>query len=755
MLKTGYKKTIFSSLLIAFAVLNTKLVNGEPVLSYSISDQVPPVAYIDKEYTFEIAENTMLSSINSDEDITYKAFLLPSWLSFDGATFTGEPTSSDSSSNDISITLEGYDSSDDSYLNTTFVIDLMTSATVSVSDSFNINSFLSQNGDTTGSNGYIITPGKEFSLQFSSSDFTSSDSVTYGAKMTDGNSPLPIWLDFDTSSLKFSGTSPSVNSEIAAAQNYGITLYATTETGVSMAEIDFSLVVGAHSLSISDSTVSINTTSSSRAFTYTLDMSSVKLDGDSVTSDNISSVSLSSGAPSWASLSSMGDLNYVLSGTVPSDFDSSSESFSIQVYDIYEDEVNFSVNLNYDTSKTSSTSSSTTSSSSSTSSPSTTSSYSTSSTVSSNNSSSTTSAKITTTTLAPSTSSMSSATASTSSSNTSSTFATSGAKNPTHKKNKHVTAIVCGVVIPVVVLLILLLLLLFFLKRRKESKKSTQDSAAGTGGSKPDNSSPLGQPDLEKTAPLVLATTVSQSSSSSDSNSRYEKTHDKSINNINADTLNGIPTAAAAAELDKNLQNFLQDSSQTEGDVADSSNTTNSTSLYSPIRQSQSSLEKQNLYYQSMKNKGKESWRNVTETAGTSQQGIIPISDNFHEDQPKISPRFDQMDQFKKSDKSDNRSSYHTLNSIDTDEFMAMDLKPNSSINIDENSHRKASLLNVRDSVFLTDQDNTVNLDDGIQYRPDLSTTKKSSMLVPFENVDSSVTKGDVTDGQSIETASL
>lgn len=752
MLKTGYKKTIYSNVLLAVAVLYTELANGEPLLSYSISNQVPPVAYVDKDYTFEIADNTMLSSINSDEDITYKAFSLPSWLSFDGSTFTGEPTSSDSSSDDISIILEGYDSSDDSYLNTTFTIALMALATVSVSDSFSINSFLSENGETTGSNGYIITPGKDFSLQFDSSDFTSSsDTVTYGAKMADGNSPLPIWLDFDSSSLKFSGTSPSVNSEIAAAQNYGIILYATTENGVSMAEIDFSLVVGAHSLSISDATVPINTTSSSRSFTYTLDMSSVKLDGDSVTSDNISSVSLSSDAPSWASLSSMGDLNYVLSGTVPSDFGSSSESFSVQVYDIYEDEVNFSVNINYDNSKrTSSSSSSATSSSS------TASSHSTSSSTSSNSSlTATSSAKITTTTLAPSTSSMPSSTASTTSANSSTASATSGAKNSTQKKNKHVTAIVCGVVIPVVVLLILLLLLLFFLRRRKESKKSTEVSAPGTGGPKPDSNSPLGQHDLEKTAPLLLTRTLSQSSSSSDSNFRNEKTHDKSINNINADTLNGIPTATAAAELDKNLQNFLQDSSQTEGDIADSSNTTNSTSLYSPIRQSQSSLEKQNLYYQSMKNKGKESWRNITETPGISQQGILPISDNSQEDHPKILSKFDQMDQIKKSDKSDNRSSYHTLNSIDTDEFMAMDLKPNSSINIDENSHRKASLLNVRDSVFFTDQDNTISLDDGSQFRPDLSTTKKSSVLVPFENVDSSVTKGDITDGQSIETASL
>ncbi|OBA26181.1 hypothetical protein HANVADRAFT_53346 [Hanseniaspora valbyensis NRRL Y-1626] len=758
------KKKLIGSLLLSSSAINTKFANAKPVVSYTVFDQISPVAYVDEAYSFEIAENTMVSSINSDEDITYQAFDLPSWLSFDGYTFTGTPSSSDfnstsSSIETMSIILEGYDSSDDSYLNTTISLDLMKTATVTVSDDFNINTFLSDNGNSTGSNGYIITPSESFSLQFDTSDFTSdsSSSLSYGAKLSDGNAPLPIWLSFDYSSLEFSGTAPSVNSEIAAAQSYGIILYATAEDGVSMAEIDFSFVVGAHSLSISDSDISINTTSSKNSFTYSLDMSAVKLDGEEVTSSNISSVSLSSDAPSWTSLSSMGDLNYVLSGSVPSDFSSSTESFQVQVYDNYDDEVSFNVVITYTNSTTSSTSSSSSMSSTKTSSSTTKNSSATSTSSASSKS------NITTTTLAPtsySSASSSSITATSSASSSATSSSTSAAATSTHKKNKHITAIVCGVVIPVVVLLILLILLLIFLRRRRDNKKAA--SAAAAADSKPDDNSPYGPSDLEKSGPLILAKTASQTSSSNYANSNYEKNHDKSINDINAAALNGIPTAVTAAELDKNIQNFLQDSSQTENDAADSSNTTNSTSMYSPIRHSQSSLENQNLYYQSMKNKGKESWRNITENNNNnnnnSQKEFLPAhlqEEDEENQQPRLSPSVGTNSQFKKNDRSDNRSSYHTLNSISTDEFMDMELKPNYPVNIDENSHRKTSLLNNRDSVFLTDQDNTLTADNTSLGRPDLSKAQKSSVLVPFENVDSSISRGDISEGHSVETASL
>ncbi|XBW38749.1 hypothetical protein QEN19_004336 [Hanseniaspora menglaensis] len=745
------KKRLFSTVLCNAALLNTRLSTATPVVSYSVSNQLPPVAYVDEEYSFEISDNTMLSSINSDEDITYKAFNMPSWLSFDGTSFSGKPGSSDFSGSsasveDISITLQGYDSSDDSYLNTSISLGLMKSAVVSVSDSFSISTFLSDNGETTGSNGYIITPGKEFSLQFSSSDFESSlSSLSYGAKMSDGNSPLPIWFSFDSSSLTFSGTAPAVNSDIAAAQSYPVVLYATSEDGFSMAEIDFSLVVGAHSLSIQDADISINTTSSSLSFTYSLDMSNIKLDGDTITQDNVSSASLSSDAPSWVSLSSFGDLNYVLSGTAPSDF-SGSENFEIEILDTYSDEVNFNVEIRSVSVKTtSSTSSTSTLQSSRNTTSSTTHTSSSANRTSSSILTSFSSSGIITTTLSPtSITTTYNATATTSAT----AYSTASIKDSNHKKNKHTTAIVCGVVIPVVVIIILILLFLFFMRRRN-NKSKTQ----ATGGSKPNGGSTNNPSALEKAAPLALAATTTHSSDIS-SPSNYEKMYDKSTNDINAEALNDIPTAVTAAELDQNLKNFLQDSSHTEGDIGDSSNTTNSTSLYSPIRHSQSSLENQNIYYQSMKNKGKESWRNITETEEFNQQeaSTLPIP----EEQIRISSKEDPLSINKKSDRSDNRSSYHTLNSIDTDEFMAMDLNPHGTLNVDENSHRKTSLLNVRDSVFLSEQDNdnTITIEDN-SFKPDLSKTNKSSVLVSFENVDSSVTKGDITDGHSIETASL
>lgn len=726
------------TLLLCLNTLN-KITNAKPYISYSLNNQSPPVAYLDESFSFEIAQDTMLSSNGSSNDISYSAFNLPSWLSFDDLTFSGTPDKSDFSGSTTTkeITLQGHDPNDDSYLNTTFTLTMMQESTVSVSDSFDLDSFLLENGNTTGSNGFIISPEKEFSLTFGTDVFSEnssdSSSLSYGAYMTSGNSPLPIWLSFDDSNISFEGTAPSVNSEIAAAQEYPITLYATTEEGLSMASIEFSFVIGAHSLSIENSAISINTTASNRAFTYNIDLSEVKLDGSDIQSSNLSSIFLSSN-PDWVTLSDVGSMNYVISGNVPSGYSTSKTTFEIKVFDVYGDEVTYNAVINYKTSTTSTTSTN----SSSTFHSATKSSHSLTTSTLAPNSTATNSTKATT---SHSTTPLSSSTS------TASASATTSGTAKHHKKNKHTTAIVCGVVIPVVVLIILAILLIFFLAKRRQNKDDD---------SKPNNKGPSGAPvaggkyksnDLEAGLPLAMGHMSTSSISTTQNSQNYEKHINKSVNDMNAEALNDIPTAATAAELDQGLQNFLQDSSQTDNDIVDSSNTTNSASLYSPIRHSQQSFENQNLYYQSMKNKGKDSWRNVT---GTTQPQTL--GDN----QPKLSPTIEQSNVMERGattpSRSDNRESYHTLNSISTDEFMNLGINPNTSIPVDQDSHRKASLLTNRDSVFVENPENTITLDN-FNHRPQV--TKKTSVLVPFDNVDSSVTKTDITDGHSVETASL
>lgn len=154
--------------LIACLGLISTITNAQPIISFSLDIQSPPVAFLDEAYSFNIAQDTMLSSNDGKNNIEYTAFNLPSWLSFNDLTFTGTPSSSDFSGSTSSkeITLQGYDPNDSSYLNTTFTLSMMETQTVEVSNSFDLESFLMKNGDTTGSSGYIITPEKEFTLTF-------------------------------------------------------------------------------------------------------------------------------------------------------------------------------------------------------------------------------------------------------------------------------------------------------------------------------------------------------------------------------------------------------------------------------------------------------------------------------------------------------------------------------------------------------------------------------------------------------------
>ncbi|GMF00608.1 unnamed protein product [[Candida] boidinii] len=126
---------------------------------------------------------------------------------------------------------------------------------------------------------------------------------------------LPNWISFNSDTLSFSGTAPTVNSDIAPSINYGFMLIATDYQGYTAAYSTFSLVIGAHTLYTSlNSTIVVNATAGD-SFEASIPLSDVFYDGESIQSDEISSVNLYE-APSWVSVS---DDNTNIKGTVPED----------------------------------------------------------------------------------------------------------------------------------------------------------------------------------------------------------------------------------------------------------------------------------------------------------------------------------------------------------------------------------------------------------------------------------------------------
>lgn len=320
------------------------VIRAQPYEAYPASKQYPPIAQPGEEYWFQLSNDTYKSSSSGSSQIVYEAFSLPSWLSFDSSerVLSGTPSEEDMSSasdvNYFSFVLQGTDASDGQSLNKTYQLALSNKTAPEVSSSFNLLSLLKLSGYTNGKNGLKLSPGEVFNVTFDRDTFTNEDSIVafYGLSSR-YHAPLPSWLFFDSSSLKFSGTAPVVNSNIAPELDYNFSLIATDIEGYTAAEVVFELVIGAHQFTTSIQNTLIVNVSDSGSFSYDIPLNYIFLDDDPVSTSNISSVELLD-APSWVNID-----NYTLSGTMPST--NSTGNFSVAIYDIFDDVIylNFAV----------------------------------------------------------------------------------------------------------------------------------------------------------------------------------------------------------------------------------------------------------------------------------------------------------------------------------------------------------------------------------------------------------------------------
>lgn len=323
------------------------LVQCEPYEAYPVDKQYPPVARIDETFSFQLSNDTYKSSVNEGTQITYNAYDLPGWLIFDPSTriLSGTANSSYLSSGEetlyFSFTLEGTDPSDQSQLNETYQLVLTNQSSVEVASNFNLLALLKNYGSTNGKSGLILTPNEIFNVTFDRSTFTSEDSiVAYYGRSQQYNAPLPNWLSFDSNNLKFSGTAPVVNSNIAPQVTYSFVLTATDIEGFTGVSVPFDLVIGAHELTTSIQNSLVVNVTNSGDFSYAVPLNYVYLDNEVIQSDKLGSIQLVD-APSWVTLD-----NATLSGTMPmSNSSSDSGNFSVAIYDVYDDVVYLNIDI--------------------------------------------------------------------------------------------------------------------------------------------------------------------------------------------------------------------------------------------------------------------------------------------------------------------------------------------------------------------------------------------------------------------------
>ena len=305
-------------LLLAFSVS----VHGNPGVNLPINAQVPPVARPNQAYNFVFSDSTFSWAGNS---INYSLTNPPGWLQLDSSSrmFSGIPGSADVGS--VAVGLVATDETGSSSMSVTFVVSAEPGPGLGDSVAEQLPAF----GPVPSPDSLSLAPSSALSLSFSPSTFTDTNPNTVYYAICANNTPLPSWVNFHSSSLTFSGTTPSWTSPWELPQIFRIQLIASNVLGFAEAVTSFQLVITNHLFTFANKLHVINITSGI-PLSYSGLQSDLSLDGQPSKSSDIRQVAART--PPWMSISSS---TLALSGTPPKD--AASQNFTVTASDIYGD----------------------------------------------------------------------------------------------------------------------------------------------------------------------------------------------------------------------------------------------------------------------------------------------------------------------------------------------------------------------------------------------------------------------------------
>lgn len=305
---------------------------ASPTNSYPLALQFPPVILVDKPYSYQLPADTFTSS--SDE-LKYSVRGLPDWLSFDSdsRTISGTAPSSYFSStkwSEIWFELLATDSTGQTTVNSSLAVSNMDLAKNSTT--YDLNSDLTSPGVFSSVRNLVLTPNEDFYISFTSDIFQALSPIVQYKALTSSHEPLPIWLNFDSSSLSFSGRAPAVNSDIASSDSYSISIMAIQIPGYSSSNVNFEITIGAHQFTAKITSVNQSVTPG-EAFIYNIPLDKMSLDKNIVSISNISKVTVDP-QPDWLAVDNS---SISLYGNIPTSFNNS--TYTLTITNTYNDTV--------------------------------------------------------------------------------------------------------------------------------------------------------------------------------------------------------------------------------------------------------------------------------------------------------------------------------------------------------------------------------------------------------------------------------
>lgn len=335
---SNFNMKYFHSLILQTLFTIFTVVEASPTNSYPLALQFPPVILVDKPYSYQLPADTFTSS---SDQLKYSVSGLPDWLSFDSdsRTISGTAPSSYFSStkwSEIWFELLATDSTGQTTVNSSLAISNMDLAKNSAT--YNLNSDLTSPGVFSSARNLILTPNEDFYVSFKPDIFQASSPISQYKALTSSHEPLPIWLNFDTSSLSFSGRPPAVNSDIASSDSYSISIMAIQIPGYSSANVDFEITIGAHQFTTKITSANQSITPG-EAFIYNIPLDKMSLDKNMVSISNISKVTVDP-QPDWLAVDNS---SIALYGNIPTSFKNSTHTLTIT--NTYNDTVKFDLFL--------------------------------------------------------------------------------------------------------------------------------------------------------------------------------------------------------------------------------------------------------------------------------------------------------------------------------------------------------------------------------------------------------------------------
>ncbi|KAG4443456.1 hypothetical protein IFR05_001026 [Cadophora sp. M221] len=319
-------KMALRGLISTFAIF-APVTNAIPTIAFPLNSQVPPVARVSTAFSYAFPSSTF----SSDLLMTYTLSSGPSWLSLDSNSrvLSGTPSTEDVGTDTVTgvaIGLTATDSTGSITLNATLVISKNPAPSVNIPATQLISS-----GAFSAPSTLLYHPSTPFNFKFQPDTFANNDgssSFNYYA-ITSNNTPLPSWVQFDGSTLSFSGLSPDYQSLIQPPQTFGIQLIASDIDGFGGTSLYFDIEVGVHLLAFKNAEIVINGTVG-ETVSFDQLLGDLQLDGQSPKMSDI--VSTSAQAPSWMTFDNS---TLALTGIVPAG--ATSSNITTQVTDIFGD----------------------------------------------------------------------------------------------------------------------------------------------------------------------------------------------------------------------------------------------------------------------------------------------------------------------------------------------------------------------------------------------------------------------------------